>query len=200
MVLEALHDVWHQVDALIVLDQVSEENCGVVTGRVRDDLARLGVKEPDKFVLADSREKIMAFDHVSLKPNEREGDRAAHGPAGWNEMLDVHPALVLARRARRPVFYTAGKEGIYLARQGDDRVKSPVRIPAYPVSGAIDPVGAGDSTSAGITCAVAAGASLEEAAAFGCLVASITIQQIGSTGTATPEQVRQRWQEVGGSA
>ena len=33
-------------------------------------------------------------------------------------------------------------------------------------------------------------------AAFGNLVASITIQQIGTTGTATPEQVRQRWREV----
>jgi len=69
-------------------------------------------------------------------------------------------------------------------------------VPAYSVTGPIDPVGAGDSTSAGIACALAAGASLEEAAAFGNLVASITVQQIGTTGTATPEQVRQRWGEV----
>ena len=39
-------------------------------------------------------------------------------------------------------------------------------------------------------CAVAAGATLAEAAAFGNLVASITIQQLGTTGFATPEQVR----------
>ncbi|HEY2911009.1 MAG TPA: PfkB family carbohydrate kinase, partial [Gemmataceae bacterium] len=57
-------------------------------------------------------------------------------------------------------------------------------------------VGAGDATSAGIVCARASGASLAEAAAFGCLVASITIQQIGVTGTATPAQVRARWSEV----
>src|SRR5258708_1387869 len=71
-----------------------------------------------------------------------------------------------------------------------------VWVPAYPVAGPIDIVGAGDSTSAGIACAVAAGASLEEAAAFGNLVASITIQQIGTTGTASPAQLRQRWREV----
>jgi sugar/nucleoside kinase (ribokinase family) len=71
-----------------------------------------------------------------------------------------------------------------------------VQVPAYPVSGLIDIVGAGDSTSAGIACALAAGATLPEAAAFGNLVASITIRQIGTTGTATREQVRQRWQEV----
>jgi sugar/nucleoside kinase (ribokinase family) len=46
---------------------------------------------------------------------------------------------------------------------------------------------------------VAAGADLEEAAAFGNLVASITIQQIGTTGSASPVQVRRRWREVGGA-
>jgi sugar/nucleoside kinase (ribokinase family) len=57
-------------------------------------------------------------------------------------------------------------------------------------------VGAGDSTSAGIACAMAAGASGQQAAAFGNLIASITIQQIGTTGTATPAQVRRRWRAV----
>ena len=40
------------------------------------------------------------------------------------------------------------------------------------------------------------GAEAVEAAAFGNLVASITIQQIGTTGTASPEQVRARWRDV----
>ena len=43
------------------------------------------------------------------------------------------------------------------------------------------------------------GLTHEQAAAFGNLVASITIQQIGVTGTATPEQVRARWREVSAS-
>jgi sugar/nucleoside kinase (ribokinase family) len=64
------------------------------------------------------------------------------------------------------------------------------------VSGPIDVVGAGDSTSAGIACALAAGRTPEEAAAFGNLVASITIRQLGTTGTATPGQVRQRWRQA----
>jgi sugar/nucleoside kinase (ribokinase family) len=69
-------------------------------------------------------------------------------------------------------------------------------VPAYPVSGPIDIVGAGDSTSAGIACALAAGAGLAEAAAFGNLVASVTIRQIGTTGIASPGQLRERWAEV----
>jgi bifunctional ADP-heptose synthase (sugar kinase/adenylyltransferase) len=47
-----------------------------------------------------------------------------------------------------------------------------------------------------MACALATGAELENAAAFGNLIASITIQQLGVTGTASPEQVRQRWREV----
>ena len=74
--------------------------------------------------------------------------------------------------------------------------KEPIEVPAYPVSGPIDSVGAGDSSSAAMACALASGASLIEAAAFGNLVASITIQQIGTTGTATPAQVRERWRSI----
>ena len=99
---------------------------------------------------------------------------------------------LLAHRVGRPVFCTLGDQGVCVA----DGHGEPANVPAYPVRGPIDIVGAGDSTSAGIACAVAAGARLAEAAAFGNLVASITIQQIGTTGTASPEQVRRRWQEV----
>src|SRR5207248_872297 len=72
----------------------------------------------------------------------------------------------------------------------------PSRVPAFHVDGPIDVVGAGDSASAGLACAVAAGARLKDAAVFANLVASITIQQIGTTGTATPDQVRERWNLV----
>src|SRR5262245_9312417 len=44
-----LGELWDQVDAWIVLDQVSEEGCGVVTAAVRERLAFLGEQTPDKF-------------------------------------------------------------------------------------------------------------------------------------------------------
>jgi sugar/nucleoside kinase (ribokinase family) len=62
-------------------------------------------------------------------------------------------------------------------------------VPAVPVSGDIDPTGAGDSATAGAVMALCAGASLPEAALVGNLVASITVQQIGTTGVARPEQL-----------
>jgi sugar/nucleoside kinase (ribokinase family) len=111
---------------------------------------------------------------------------------------DVTNCIIdLWQRAQRSVFCTCGKSGIIILNSLSGMMNL---VHGYPVTGPIDIVGAGDSTSAGITSAVAAGASLEEAAAFGCLVASITVQQIGTTGTASPEQVRQRWREVRGGA
>jgi sugar/nucleoside kinase (ribokinase family) len=64
-----------------------------------------------------------------------------------------------------------------------------------PVTGPIDIVGAGDSTTAGIVSALCAGATPAQAAQVGCLVASITIQQLGVTGTAHPAQVLERFRE-----
>jgi bifunctional ADP-heptose synthase (sugar kinase/adenylyltransferase) len=210
VVSESLHATWPQIDALIVLDQVSEQNCGVVTGRIREELRILAEAEPQKFALADSRNSIGEFRAVATKPNRHELLRVLY-PSGKVENLPPDISDYDARHIRiidprklaavtgRPVFCTLGEVGILLAQSGSEEIASS-KVKGYRVTGPIDEVGAGDSTSAGITCAVAAGASYEQAAAFGCLVASITIQQIGTTGTASPEQVRQRWREVRPSA
>jgi len=193
-IIELLDEAWPQLDGLIVLDQVSEVDCGVVTKRVRERLAELGARDPQKFVLADSREQIGLFRNVCVKPNGKE----CYG-AHWEEKesydaLDVAGRLqAAANSAERPVFCTQGRHGIWLQRPGKQLWEG---IPAYRVTGPIDICGAGDSTSAGITSAMVSGLRHEQAAAFGNLVASITIQQIGVTGTAPPEKVRARWREV----
>jgi rfaE bifunctional protein kinase chain/domain len=195
-VLRALEAAWPGVDVLLVLDQVSEPECGVVTSRVRERLASLAEADPGKWVLADSRERIGLFRSVSLKPNGRECLHAVYGPTGTEGALPEAVRL-LAQRAGRPVFCTRGENGM-LVLDPRSGVEEPKCVPAYPVSGPLDPVGAGDSTSAGIACALAAGASLVEAAALGNLVASVTVQQLGTTGTASPDQLRHRWREVSG--
>jgi bifunctional ADP-heptose synthase (sugar kinase/adenylyltransferase) len=191
-----LVEIWPLIDALVVLDQVSETDCGVITARTQKQLTELTATEPDKFVLADSRERIGSFCGVCLKPNRQEALRAVGFAA--DESADVLECAIaqLARRAGRWVFCTDGARGILIAAPKDGENGMHSRIPAYPVSGPIDIVGAGDSTSAAIVCALAGGSGVQAAAAFGNLVASITIQQLGTTGTATPDQVRQRWREV----
>lgn len=191
-----LVDIWPRIDGLVVLDQVSEADCGVVTTRTRDQLERMTARGPNKFVLADSRERIGLFRGVCLKPNRQETLRTA-GLTDEDSADSLERAAVqLAHRAGTCVFCTDGARGILLASPQGDSQPTLSRVPAYPVSGPIDIVGAGDSTSAAIVCAMACGVAVEAAAAFGNLVASITIQQLGTTGTATTEQARQRWREV----
>jgi bifunctional ADP-heptose synthase (sugar kinase/adenylyltransferase) len=186
-VIARLYAAWDSFDAVLVLDQVSEADCGVVTAVVREKLAELGEGDPAKFVLADSRERVELFSRVSVKPNTSEiGDAfLRNAERGGEETFPSAPVI----------FQTSGADGIWLHVR---RATGPQLIPAYPVSGPIDVCGAGDSCSAAIACAMTAGCTPEEAAAFGNLVASITVQQIGVTGTASPEQVRARWVEVGG--
>jgi rfaE bifunctional protein kinase chain/domain len=183
-VIEALQATLRTCDAVAVLDQVSRPECGVITTRVREEVRRLA---GGGLVLADSRERIGLFRETMLKPNERECLAACPG------MTVEAAAQTLAERTYAPVFVTRGERGILLAFPGRELTS----VPGYAVSGPVDPVGAGDSTTAGILCALAAGLMPEQAAAFGCLVASITVRKIGTTGTASPEELRARIREVG---
>jgi len=78
---------------------------------------------------------------------------------------------------------TLGKEGVLVL--DNDRQ---VRVPTVPQENPVDICGAGDSFSAGTALALASGASPDEAAYFGNLVASVTIMKKG-TGTASPAEV-----------
>lgn len=183
-----IEEAWPTLDGLIVLDQVSEPDCGCVPAAVREFLATLPADKP---ILADSRERIGLFRNVMLKPNERECLRAA-GLDPERDRAQLSAKVVhLAATVGRTVFCTAGPEGIAVVHPGQE----PRWVPAVPITGPIDTVGAGDSTSAALVCALASGATALEAATLGNLVASITIQAIGTTGTASPEQIRERHKE-----
>ncbi|MBM3983504.1 MAG: carbohydrate kinase [Planctomycetes bacterium] len=201
-IVSLLYGSWPHLDALLVLDQVSEADCGVITVKVREHLAKLAEGDRTKFVLADSREQIGYFRNVCVKPNSKECLAAVwiKPPKKFTKDDEAFAPFELARLVGGAVFYTNGAKGItYLPRPGADGALLAREVPAYPVSGPIDICGAGDSCSAGIASAVVSGATHEQAAAFGNLVASITIQQIGVTGTATPAQVRARWRAVSAS-
>jgi bifunctional ADP-heptose synthase (sugar kinase/adenylyltransferase) len=182
-------DAW---DGLILVDQANEPNCGVLTSRVRRRLTEEFRRRPDGVFLADSRERIDQFRHVMIKPNQFEAAQVLGRPARRPSLKSsATDAGQLVRRTDRPVFLTLGEKGMLVA---DGTTVD--RVSGVPVSGPIDPVGAGDSTSAAIVASLAAGASLVEAATIANLVASITVQQIGTTGTARPTQILRRLREV----
>jgi rfaE bifunctional protein kinase chain/domain len=197
LVIGQLRALVPRVGGVIVADQVPEANYGVITDRVRAEIGELALRYPEVVFAADSRVRIGLFQHIIVKPNAREATLAVR--PDWAGEVNNEPDLELAResgtelfrRNRKPVFLTVGGQGILLfTRAGCEH------IPAVPVSGEIDIVGAGDSVMAGIVSALCGGAEPGEAALLGNLVASITIQQIGTTGTATPAQVREQFRQA----
>lgn len=190
-----IREVFHTSDGLIVLDQVMEDELGVVNEAVRATLDELAAEAPDKLILVDSRARLGQFSTATLKGNAAEFQRAAAtlGHAAPSELGDV--ALALAERNGRTVYLTQGEDGIFVA--GADGTSS--SVPGIHVSGPVDIVGAGDAATSGLVTALLAGASEIEAATIANLVASITVEQLGTTGTASPQQVVARWQEAYGA-
>jgi bifunctional ADP-heptose synthase (sugar kinase/adenylyltransferase) len=189
-VCEHLARVFRSTDGLIVLDQINESNWGVIHDDIRAAINALHRADPHKLIYVDSRRHLGRFECGTLKGNRSEVLAAVDGAE--DSVAAVHAALrQLAERTRAPCFCTMGEEGILVASPG----KEPQLVPGCPVSGPIDIVGAGDAATSGIVTSLLCGANENEAARVGNLVASITIQQLGTTGTATPDQVLARFHE-----
>jgi bifunctional ADP-heptose synthase (sugar kinase/adenylyltransferase) len=176
-----------KLDAVIVVDQVDEEDCGIVTGMVRERLAGLGERFPGKILWADSRHRIGRFRGVIIKVNAQEAVREVYGNHAAAGDATLQGAMAeLAKRTGRPVFITEGSRGIWVSEE------RPLLVRAARVPEPTDSTGAGDSATAGAVLALCAGANLREAALLANLVASITVQQLATTGTASPDQLGPR--------
>ncbi len=187
-------------NGMLVVDQARSLNCGVVTDRARAELEKIALENLDKgvenhpIIMADLRDFLDRFRSVILKANLSEAMRSAQVTMSADEgamQCAQRCGRILSAHTHRPVVITLGDQGIYLY-QGAEQAE--IVIPAIPVDGPLDIVGAGDSVNAAVGAALCAGASLEEAGFLGNLVASIVIQQIGVTGKATPQQVMERYQ------
>lgn len=186
----SITQVFPRLDGLIVLDQFEERNEHAVTDRVRACVEELASNDPKKIVFADSRARIGEFRNMAIKPNEHEAAKALGLAEASKDLSETKfGGMKLSEQCGRPAFVTLGEKGILLC---DAREGVVVHVPGFKVPPPLDICGAGDSATAGIVSALCAGASPEEAATLGCLVASITVQQIGVTGTASPDQVRKR--------
>ncbi len=191
--LAGLDTLLPELDAVIVQDQVEEEDCGVVTGRVVLALAERARQYPNVIFWADSRRRIRRFRCVIIKPNQFEAVGWEAAPPDAQVPLEQLAEAVgqLRQEIGAAICTTCGSRGMLVS---DPEL---TWVPAVRVEGPIDPTGAGDSATAGAVLALAAGASLPEAALVGNLVASITIQQLATTGVAQPDQLPPRlalWQ------
>ncbi|MDR3620700.1 MAG: PfkB family carbohydrate kinase [Paludisphaera borealis] len=178
---ESLRAVAERVDAVIVLEQVDAAETGVVTRGFLEALRAVAEANPKLPILADSRRGLGAWPSVDFKMNAAELS-ALLGRAAVSAIEDVKRAAVeLADRNGRPVFITLAERGIVAATPGEPAEHAP----ALPVRGPIDVVGAGDSVTANLAAALAAGGSIREAVELAVIASSIVVHQLGTTGVAS---------------
>ena len=194
---QSLDALLPNLDAVIALDQVEEKDCGVITTAMAVVLADRAVRHPKVVFWGDSRRRIRQFRKMIIKPNQFEA-AGIENPAP-DAKLDLAVLEAAVERLRTmtgaPVCATRGGEGMLVS---DPEM---TLVPGVRVEGPLDPTGAGDSATAGAVLALAAGATLPEAALLGNLVASITVQQLATTGTARPAELPPRlalWAEQRG--
>ena len=182
--LAALRGIAANAEAVIVMDQVDIAETGVVTTRVREAVGVLSCERPALPVLADCRRGLAGWPACIWKMNARELALLAGIPESDDEAMRA-AAGKLAHSNRRAAFVTMAGDGIL----GADDAGVTAHVPTFPIRGPLDIVGAGDSVSANLTMALAAGASISEAMEIAMAAASIVIHQIGTTGTATLPEI-----------
>ena len=186
-VLEALEQAAAQADVIAVSDQCG---CGVVTPAVREKLSALA---GDHTVIVDSRERAAAYTGVIIKPNEVEAAAASGRDAGDRQLTVEEYAEIgrtLCQKTGKPVVITLGERGALWCDESGAALAGTVR--ADPP---VDIVGAGDTFLSAFACALAAGAQGGEALAFANLASGVTVKKIGTTGTASMEEILQKYQE-----
>ncbi len=177
-ILSNLENAFIEADGMMIVDQIPESYCGVITENFRKKTAELAEKFPEKPILVDSRLRSGLFKNAIIKCNQFEALQAAK-----TNTLDA-AAAVLYEKNPRGVFITLAEKGIMVCSK-DGRVI----IPAVPEEGPFDITGAGNSADTGIISSLCSGSTFEEAGEIGNLIAAITIKQIGTTGTAKRGQV-----------
>ena len=166
-----------EVDAIVVMDQVGIDDTGVVTKTVLEALEEVAARLPNLPIVADSRRGLGRYPPVIFKMNAAELAKLT----STSPEATVVAATALAQENGKPVIVTRAERGLLGALPDGPTF----RIPAWPVHGEIDVVGAGDSVTANVAAALAAGATLEEALKIANAAASIVLHQLGTTGTAT---------------
>ena len=177
-VIEYLREFAVSFDIIFVSDQADTRRGGVVTPAVRTLLEEIAQADTKKIIWVDSRIRVERFRHMILKPNESEAAAASIGLFG-----EVDYQRLRTHGNSKLLFVTKGSSGAVVVEDGVEAL-----VPAFPVG---DP-----STSQApviafppvLPLALAITGSAKEAARFGNLVASVTVNKRG-TGVASPEEV-----------
>jgi len=183
-IIDFISDVYEICDATVVLEQVDTANTGVITDSVIKRIGEIYSKRNSIPTIADSRRGLRDYPPLIFKMNLNELSRMVVKPIGHNIDEIKNTALALSRKTGLTVFVTLGEKGIIGASSGNAEY-----VPAIPPKGEIDIVGAGDAVTANLISSIAAGATLKEALEIANAGAFVVIHKLGTTGTASIEEI-----------
>jgi len=186
--IDVLRETANKTDILVVSDQM---HFGVITPRVRKVISGIGKHMP---VIADSRENAGFYSDVIIKPNEVEaaalvGRVVQDRELNIDELIEI--GLSLQKKNQCPVIITLGERGALWLEDGKASL-----APTAKADPPVDFVGAGDTFISAFSAAFAAGFSGAEAACFANLASGVTVKKIGTTGTASPEEILMKYREI----
>ena len=142
---------------------------------------------PENIFIIDSRHFFDKFRNVSIKANDLEaaalsGEEIEKDNYSLDELITF--AKKLYRKNKRPVFITRGENGILACDESGIH-----EIPGLKIDAELDIVGAGDTVLSAISCALAAGCSIDETIELANFAAGVTVQKLFQTGTANEEEI-----------
>ncbi|HID86180.1 MAG TPA: ribokinase, partial [Anaerolineae bacterium] len=169
-----------QVDAVLVSDYKS----GVVTPPLLDT-ARSQARRLHKLITADSQGDLHNFAGFDVvKSNRRETERTLGRSLEKEADFRWATELLLDELGAQAVLITRGGEGMSLA----SREEGYLHIPAANRSEVFDVTGAGDTVIAVLTLALAAGATVLQAAHLANHAAGLVVRRLGNVAP-TPEEL-----------
>ena len=169
-VLRSMGDMKHLgVNALIV----SDYGLGCITEKVREAAQNLS---GEMIVTVDSRNAVDSFRGVTaITPNEEEVE-ALLGFSPNSERIDQAGKILLERTCAQGVLITRGSKGMSLFEKNSGRKD----LPIYGSDEVADVTGAGDTVISAFTLALAAGASMMEAADIANRAAGLVVMKRGT--------------------
>jgi len=198
--LSHLEETVERVDALIVADYAEVPGTGTITDRVlraAGEIARV----QDTPSVGDSRDRIAEFARfTAVVPNDYEAAMAVgayhlHSSGDIDDQTVIESGgCLLERTDDESVIITRGARGMTVFRR-----EGWTHVPTVPAQGEIDVTGAGDTVTAIISLALASRVDLVHAAEIGNLAGAVTVGKLGTTGTASRDELlamHRRFREV----
>jgi len=184
---EALSNAAAQSDIVILNQQVPG---GVSTPEMIGKVNAVVAENPQCRFIVDSRHRAELYKGCILKVNAHEALRILGTIRPLDERVSAYEARNAASRlfeeTGNTVFVTRNENGVIAVDETGLN-----EVPGIQIVERIDTVGAGDTSVSAIAAALGAGAKAQDAAKLANIAASITVRKLQTTGTASPDEIRQ---------